>query len=101
MLNEQCGDIIKALLSAAAADADVSPAAAEGRRVHREGCHGVIERLHAMKGLSTRLTVDQATAILATLTAPESIDRLTHDHGWSHDELEEWLTHATIALLTR
>ena len=101
VLHERCGDIIKALTSAAAADTDVAPAEAEGRRVHREGCHRVIEHLQAMNALSARLTVDQATAILTTLTAPESVYRLTQEHGWSYDALEEWLAEATLGLLAR
>lgn len=91
VLHERCGDIIRALLSAAAADADVAPAEAEGRRVHREGCLGVVEQLHAMQALAKHVTVDRASAILTTLTAPESVDRLTREHGWTYEELEEWL----------
>lgn len=99
VLNERCGDIIRALLSAAAADAGVAAAEAEGRRVHREGSRGVVEQLHAMNGLRNGLSVDQGGAILTTLTAPESVDRLTREHGWSFDDLEEWLAEASLALL--
>lgn len=101
VLNEQCGDIIRALLSAAASDPEVAPAAAEGRRVHREGCAGVAARLQAMGELTERLDVAKAGAVLATCTAPEAIERLTVEHQWSFDEVEAWLTDAMSLLLLR
>jgi AcrR family transcriptional regulator len=101
VLNEQCGDIIRALLSAAASDPEVAPAAAEGRRVHREGCARVAARLHAMGELTERLDMARAGAVLATYTAPEAIERLTVEHQWSFDEVEAWLTDAMSLLLLR
>jgi TetR/AcrR family transcriptional regulator, regulator of cefoperazone and chloramphenicol sensitivity len=101
VLNERCGDIMNVLLTAALSDPDVVPAAAEGRRLHRTGCRMVIERLVALGGLTDSLTVDRATAVLASSTSPDAIERLTREHGWSYDEVESWLAHAMTRLLVR
>jgi AcrR family transcriptional regulator len=99
VLNEQCGDIILSLLSAAASSAEVDPAASEGRRVHREGCEAVAARLDAMGALAEHVDVDQAGAILATYTGPEAVGRLILEYGWSFDEVETWLGDAMPRLL--
>ncbi len=99
VLHERCGDIIRALLSAAASSPEVVPAAAEGRRVHREGCHAVASRLQSMGALAKDLDVARAGAVLATCTSPEAIERLTAEHGWTFDEVESWLTAAMMRLL--
>jgi AcrR family transcriptional regulator len=101
VLNERCGDIIRALLSAAASSPEVAPAAAEGRRLHREGCHAVAARLESMGALAEHLDVARAGAILATYTAPGAIEGLTAEHGWSFDEVEAWLTTAMVRLLVK
>jgi AcrR family transcriptional regulator len=99
VLNERCGDIIRALLSAAASSPDVAPAVAEGRRLHREGCYAVAARLESMGALAEQFDVTRAGAVLATFTSPEAIERLTIEHQWSYDELEEWLSDAMARLL--
>ena len=76
------------------------PAAAEGRRLHREGCHAVAARLESMGALAEHLDVARAGAVLATCTAPGAIEGLTAEHGWSFDEVEAWLTTA-IGAATR
>lgn len=101
VLNERCGDIIRALLSAAASSPEVVPAAAEGRRLHREGCHAVASRLESMGALAEHLDVARAGAVLATCTAPGAIEQLTAEHGWSFDEVEAWLTTAMVRLLVK
>ena len=99
VLNERCGDIIRALLAGAASAPELVPAAAEGRRLHREGCHAVAARLQSMGALSEHLDVTRAGAVLATCTSPEAIERLTAEHGWTFDEVEAWLTTAMVQLL--
>lgn len=99
VLNEQCGDIMRALLSAAAADSEVAPAAAQGRQIHRDGCRMVVERLDSLEVLSHDLTVEQATAILTTTTAPEAVEQLVAEHGWTYDDVENWLIRALPRLL--
>jgi AcrR family transcriptional regulator len=99
VLNERCGDIILALLAAGASDPEVAPAAAAGRAMHREGCRVVVERIHSMGALDESLTIERATAILATSTSPDVVERLTLEHGWSYDEVEAWLAHSMSTLL--
>jgi len=101
VLHERCGDIIRALLSAAASSSELVPAATEGRRVHREGCYAVAARLQEMGALDEQVDAARSGAVLAAYTAPEIIERLTVEHGWTFDELEAWLTYAMPRLLLR
>lgn len=101
VLNERCGDIIRALLSAAASSPDLLPVLTEGRRVHREGCYAVAARLDSMGALAEHVDAAFAGAVLTTYTGPEAIERLTTEHGWEFDKVEAWLCHAMSRLLLR
>ena len=90
-LNERCGDILGALLSAAAIEADAAAAAEEGKRRHREGCRRAAQRLDALGALRDRVSVSEASAIMATLTWHPIYAELTGEHGWSFDDCERWL----------
>lgn len=90
-LNERCGDIIGALLSAAAVEPDVVPPAEEGRRRHREGCSRAAQKLASLGALRDGVTVEEATAILDTFTWHPIYAQLTGEHGWSFADCERWL----------
>jgi AcrR family transcriptional regulator len=100
-LHERCGDIIAALLSAAAVEPDASAAAAEGRRRHREGCARAARRLAKLKALRDDVTADQAAALIATLTWQPTYAQLTSEHGWSLDDCEKWITTTLTRTLLR
>jgi len=101
-LNERCGDIIGALLSAAPVEPDAAAAAEEGMRRHREGNARSAQKLQAAGALRDEMTVEEAAALMATLTSQPVYAQLTREHGWSFDQCERWIT-ATLqsSLLAR
>ncbi len=88
---ERCGDVIAALVSAAAVEPDAAAAVAEGKRRHREGCAMSAGRIAALGGLRADVGADQAAALMATLTWHTNWMQLTADHGLSFDESERLL----------
>jgi AcrR family transcriptional regulator len=100
-LNERCGDIIGALLSAASVEPDAAAAADEGKQRHREGTARTAHKLHALGALRDGLSADEAAALLATLTWQPIYAQLTHEHNWTYGECERWLTTMLIDSLLR
>ena len=100
-LNERCGDIVSALLSAAAVEPDAAAAAEEGKRRHREGSARTARKLHSLGGLRDGLSADDAAALIATVTWQPVYAQLTHEHNWTYDECERWLTTMLIRSLLR
>ncbi|MDN5794753.1 MAG: TetR/AcrR family transcriptional regulator [Intrasporangium sp.] len=98
-LNERCGDIMRAVRSAAHTEPELAPVAAAGDAYHRDGEHEIARRLLEMKALRAGLSVEQAGAILSTLASSETIDQLVLREGWSYDEVEDWLVDSLSQLL--
>ena len=98
-LNERCGDIISALLSAASVEPDAAAAAAEGKRRHREGTARTAHKLQTLGALRQGLSADDAAALLATLTWHPAYAQLTQEHNWTYDECEQWLTNVLVSSL--
>jgi AcrR family transcriptional regulator len=94
---ERSGDIVRALASAAGADAEIAEVYAAGLARHRAGAQAAIERIAQLRALHP--PADEATAILATITSTIVYDTLTRDFGWSFDECERWLTETLAAQL--
>jgi AcrR family transcriptional regulator len=90
-LNERCGDIIAALVSAAQVEPDVAAALAEGRRRHRDGTARMAQRLGKLKALRGGVTVKRAAAVIAVTTSSEAYASLTKEHGWTFDSCERWV----------
>jgi AcrR family transcriptional regulator len=90
-LNERCGDIVGALLSAEAVEPEAAVPAEEGRRRHREGCARAARKLASLGALREGVTVKEATAIMETFTWHPVYAQLTGEHGWSFDDCERWL----------
>ena len=99
MLNERNGDIMRALISAAAVEAEVVPTVEAGRRYHREGEYIIARRLADMRALRPGLSADDAGAIITTLALPEIWTQFTLVEGWSYDKIEDWLAATLIRLL--
>ena len=100
-LNERCGDIISALLSAAPVEPDAAAAAEEGKRRHRDGTDRTAHRLHGLGALRDGLSADDAAALLATLTWRPVYAQLTQEHSWTYDDCEQWITSVLISSLLR
>ena len=100
-LNERCGDIIGALLSAAAVEPDAAAAADEGRRRHREGSARLAELLARDGALRDGMTAEAAGALITVLTWQPAYAQLVADHGWSFDECERRIAETLSAALLR
>jgi AcrR family transcriptional regulator len=98
-LNERCGDIMRAMRSAAHSEPEVAVVAAAGDTYHREGEHAIAARLHEMGALREGLTVERAGATLTVIASSQTIDHLVLQEGWSYDEVEAWLVDTVTRLL--
>jgi AcrR family transcriptional regulator len=101
-VQEQCGDIIEALFTAAGAEPELADAVAEGQRRHREGARITIDRIQALEGLRNDVTPERARALLALSTNHEAWRELTRAYDLDWDPAEDWLVDAlSRALLAR
>ena len=100
-LNEQTGDIIAALISAAAAEPDAAAALADGKKRHRAGAARLGHKLAELGALRDDITPDQAGALIAALTWQTVYIQLTQEHGWSLDDAEHWIRTTLTETLLR
>lgn len=98
-LNERCGDIMRAVRSAAHTEPELAPVIAAGDAYHHDGEFAIARRLSEMGALREGLSVDRAGAILTTLASSQTIDQLVIREGWSYDEVEAWLVESLGTLL--
>jgi AcrR family transcriptional regulator len=90
-LAERCGDLLAALQSAAGVEPEMAETFSAGMARHRAGARATVERLAHLGGLQADVSAEQATGMLATLTAPTVYASLTGEFGWSFDQCEDWL----------
>ena len=100
-IHERCGDVIRALASAAAVEPGAADAMAEGQRRHREGVAGLVAQLQTMGALREDLSVERGAAVASLLLGSAAYWELVDEHGWSYDDVESWLRHALESLLLR
>lgn len=98
-LNEQAGDLIRVMTSAALVEPDLVPVAAAGRQMHREGQRVNAKRLAQLGALREDMSEERAAAILATQTAYEVFTLMVVDEGWTYDAVEEWLAETLSRML--
>jgi AcrR family transcriptional regulator len=98
-LNERCGDLIQALLSAELAEPEVAAAVADGMRRHESGLRAMTQRLGALGALRAGTTPERAAAAFAMMTSPASWQQLTQRADWTFDQSEAWLTESLTQLL--
>lgn len=96
---ETSGDVIRVLASAAVVDAELAETYAAGLANHRAGARTTVERLVQLRALHPQRSVEEATAIIATMTSTSVYDSLTHDFGWSFDQCAHWLTETLTSQL--
>jgi hypothetical protein len=58
---------------------------------HRAGAELTVARIADLGRLRPGLPPEQATAILATLSSPDTYASLTGEYGWSFNQCEAWL----------
>jgi AcrR family transcriptional regulator len=94
---EHCGDILRALVTGAAAEPEIQVVLDEGHRRHLDGARTVVRLLKDMRALSTDATA--ASETLAAITDFRFALLLRETYGWSLDRIEEWMTDASRELL--
>jgi AcrR family transcriptional regulator len=98
-IQERSADAIRALASAAAVEPAAAEAMAEGQRRHRAGTAGLVARLAAMGALRDGVTVERGAAQASLLFGNAVYAELVGDHGWSYDEVEQWVRDTAGTLL--
>ena len=96
---ENCGDIIRALVTGAAAEPDIEAVLNEGHRRHLEGARTVVGALLDMKALARPAEADSVSETLAAITDFRFAVVLSESYDWSLDRIEEWMTTASRDLL--
>jgi AcrR family transcriptional regulator len=99
MLKERCGDIMRALMSAAGTDPEVIPAMQAILRYHRDAQLAVAAHLAELGALRSGVDETQAGAILATINSPDVFTQFMRTEGWSIDRVEEWMGQTLPVLL--
>jgi hypothetical protein len=98
---EHCGDIVHALATGAASEAELAEVWAEGHRRHLSGARGVVRALDGLGALAEGLSTGAATDIVAALADVSFAMRLREGYGWSFDHIERFIADATIRLVLR
>ena len=98
-LNERCGDLIRALLSAEPSEPDVAAALADGMRRHQQGASQIAQWLADMGALAADTTPERAGVAFSMMTSAASWRQLTLGAGWSFDQAEAWLAESLTQLL--
>ncbi len=96
---ENCGDIIRAVVTGAAAEPEIQAVLDEGHRRHLEGARTVVRLLQDMKALASTADTAAASETLAAITDFRFGLVLRESYGWSLDRIEEWMTATSRSLL--
>jgi AcrR family transcriptional regulator len=96
---ENCGDIIHAVVTGAAAEPEIQAVLDEGHRRHLEGARMVVRLLQDMNALASSADFAAASETLAAITDFRFGLILRESYGWSLDRIEEWMTAASRSLL--
>lgn len=96
---ENCEDIIRALVTGAAAQPEIQVVLDEGHRRHVEGARTVVGMLQKMRALAPTAEPAAMSETLAAVTDFRFALLLRESYGWSLDRVEEWMTAASHDLL--
>jgi AcrR family transcriptional regulator len=98
---ENCGDILHALVSGAAAEPELAAVLEEGHRRHMEGAASMIGLLRKLDALAPSVEPGEAAETLAALADFRFALVLRESYGWSLDRIEDWIAATSRALLLR
>jgi len=96
---EHCGDIIRALVTGAAAEPDLAAVLDEGHRRHLAGAARTVETLDRIGALAPSLEQTDAVESLAAVTDFRFALVLRDDYDWSLDRIENWIASISQTLL--
>ncbi len=103
-LSRELAERVAPLLATFAAEAgnpDLRELVERGEEQRAEGTARVAHHVADRFGLAAGLTIEEAADILWTLTAPETMNRLVHQRGWTWDRYQTWLADTLAASLLR
>ena len=98
---ENCGDIVHALVTGAAAEPELAAVLEEGHRRHTAGAASMIGLLRKLDALAPSVEPDEAAETLAALADFRFALVLRESYGWSLDRIEDWIAATSRALLLR
>ena len=96
---ENCGDIIRAIVTGAAAEPEIQAVLDDGHRRHLEGARTVVGLLKGMDALVSTADLAATSETLAAITDFRFALILRENYGWTLDRIEEWMTTASRNLL--
>jgi AcrR family transcriptional regulator len=96
---EHCGDIIRAVVTGAAAEPEIQSVLDEGHRRHVKGAHSVVGLLESLGALARPGDAAATAETLAAITDFRFALLLRESYGWSLDRIEAWMTDASRTLL--
>lgn len=98
---EHCGDIVRALVTGAAAEPELAAVLAEGQRRHVEGVGRIVTQLRRLDAVGPAVDPEDAVETLAAVSDIRFALVLRESYGWSLDRLESWIAGTSRALLLR
>jgi hypothetical protein len=92
VLWQRVGPLVRvATAQAAAGDRELRAFVATIEAERSAGVRGLVEHLAGRFGLRPGLSAERAADIVWVLAAPEMIDRLVVDRGWTWDDYRTWV----------
>lgn len=98
---EHYGDLLDLLADASGTAPELREHIEAGQARHRGALAQLIKRINKDHGLKKGMTEQRAGAIMAAMTNRSVWQDLHEAHGWSFDEIEEWLADALASLLLK
>jgi AcrR family transcriptional regulator len=98
---EHSGDVLRALVTGAAAEPDLDAVLAEGQRRHSAGAASVVAALEGLDALDQSVDRTEAVDTLAAISDFRLALVLNESYGWSLDRIEAWIADTSRALLLR
>lgn len=95
----RAGLLLEAIQAAAPTEPEIAEVLAEGMRRHREGTRGLVGHIAQQGHLRTGLTPERGGSIFAAVTHPALWRSLRSEHGWTLDQIEDWMTETLAAQL--
>jgi AcrR family transcriptional regulator len=96
---QHCGDIVRALVTGAAAEPDLELVLAEGHRRHVEGARAIVGLLQQLDALDSSVTAEAAVDTLSATSDATFALMLQDAYGWSLDAIESWIAATNRVLL--
>ena len=98
---EHCGDIVRALVTGAAAEPELEAVLVEGHHRHLRGAATIVGRLGDLGALDESTDSEAAAETLAAIADFRFALLLHESYGWSLDRIERWMADTSRALLLR